>query len=48
MAKTKELTKSPFMGQKKAKNRHVSMERAVSRERLFLFSAPLRDHSEEA
>ena len=24
MAKTKELKKSPFMGQKKAKNRHVS------------------------
>ena len=37
MAKTKALKKSPFMGQRKAKNRHVSFGKSpVSRERAAL------------
>ena len=42
MAKTKELKKSPFMGAEEGEEEFITsvLERAVSRERLFLFSAP--------
>ena len=43
MAKTNELKKSPFMGQKKEESSRQLLERAVSRERLFLFQRVLQN-----